>query len=99
MVLDLLIANAGIMATLLTRDVRGYEGQFATNHLGHFQLAATLWPSLRRAGGRVPSCFRLAHIAFATSISTTRIIFTGPMTGGKLTDSRKPPMRSWSGPP
>jgi hypothetical protein len=27
MVLDLLIANAGIMATLLTRDVRGYEGQ------------------------------------------------------------------------
>ena len=30
--LDLLINNAGIMATPLTRDERGYELQFATNH-------------------------------------------------------------------
>jgi NAD(P)-dependent dehydrogenase (short-subunit alcohol dehydrogenase family) len=32
--LDLLINNAGIMATPLMRDDRGYEMQFATNHLG-----------------------------------------------------------------
>jgi NAD(P)-dependent dehydrogenase (short-subunit alcohol dehydrogenase family) len=49
--LHLLINNAGIMATSLVRDARGYESQFATNHLGHFQLTARLWPALRRAQG------------------------------------------------
>jgi len=48
--LDILINNAGIMASPLQRDARGYESQFATNHLGHFQLTARLWPALRRAG-------------------------------------------------
>lgn len=47
--LNILINNAGIMASPLQRDARGYESQFATNHLGHFQLTARLWPSLRRA--------------------------------------------------
>jgi len=47
--LDLLINNAGIMATPLTRDERGYELQFATNHLGHFQLTARLWEALKKA--------------------------------------------------
>ncbi|MFD5716069.1 oxidoreductase [Streptomyces sp. NPDC127036] len=49
--LHLLVASAGIMATPLTRDVRGYEAQFATNHLGHFQLVSRLRPALRAAGG------------------------------------------------
>ena len=48
--LDLLINNAAIMANALTRDARGYESQFATNHLGHFQLTARLWPLLKAAG-------------------------------------------------
>jgi NAD(P)-dependent dehydrogenase (short-subunit alcohol dehydrogenase family) len=48
--LDLLINNAGVMATPLTRDERGYELQFSTNHLGHFQLTARLWPALKRSG-------------------------------------------------
>src|SRR5258708_18648861 len=47
--LDLLINNAGIMATPLMRDDRGYELQFATNHLGHFQLTAALCESLRKS--------------------------------------------------
>jgi NAD(P)-dependent dehydrogenase (short-subunit alcohol dehydrogenase family) len=47
--LDLLINNAGIMATPLMRDERGYELQFATNHLGHFQLTAALWEALRKS--------------------------------------------------
>jgi NAD(P)-dependent dehydrogenase (short-subunit alcohol dehydrogenase family) len=47
--LDLLINNAGIMATPLMRDDRGYELQFATNHLGHFQLTARLWEALRKS--------------------------------------------------
>ncbi|MCX5137057.1 oxidoreductase [Streptomyces sp. NBC_00340] len=49
--LHLLVASAGIMATPLTRDARGYEAQFATNHLGHFQLVSRLWPALRAAEG------------------------------------------------
>lgn len=49
--LHLLVCNAGIMACPLTRDRRGFEWQLATNHLGHFQLTARLWPALERAGG------------------------------------------------
>lgn len=48
--LDLLINNAGVMATPLTRDERGYELQFSTNHLGHFQLTDRLWPALKKSG-------------------------------------------------
>ncbi|GGG72652.1 oxidoreductase [Paenibacillus radicis (ex Gao et al. 2016)] len=48
--LDILVNNAGIMAAPLVRDARGYESQFATNHLGHFQLTARLWPALKQAG-------------------------------------------------
>ena len=33
------------------RDARGYETQFATNHLGHFQLTLALLPALRAAQG------------------------------------------------
>ncbi len=60
--LDLLINNAGIMATPLTRDDRGYELQFATNHLGHFQLTLRLWDSLKKAGSaRVVNLSSLGH--------------------------------------
>lgn len=48
--IDILVNNAAIMANPLTRDARGYESQFATNHLGHFQLTARLWPLLVAAG-------------------------------------------------
>ena len=33
------------------RDARGYEAQFATNHLGHFQLTLGLLPALQAAAG------------------------------------------------
>jgi len=50
----ILVNNAGIMDTALARDARGFESQLATNHLGHFQLTARLWPALRSAlGARV----------------------------------------------
>jgi NAD(P)-dependent dehydrogenase (short-subunit alcohol dehydrogenase family) len=47
--LQMLVNNAGIMGPPLVRDGRGFESQLATNHLGHFQLTARLWPALRRA--------------------------------------------------
>ncbi|RIQ14400.1 SDR family NAD(P)-dependent oxidoreductase [Jiangella rhizosphaerae] len=46
-----LLNNAGIMGGPLVRDARGYESQFATNHLGHFQLTLALLPALRAARG------------------------------------------------
>jgi NAD(P)-dependent dehydrogenase (short-subunit alcohol dehydrogenase family) len=60
--LDLLINNAGIMATPLMRDDRGYELQFATNHLGHFQLTARLWEALKKSrNGRVVALSSMGH--------------------------------------
>ncbi|MET0899536.1 MAG: SDR family NAD(P)-dependent oxidoreductase [Mycobacterium sp.] len=47
----ILANNAGIMGGDLVHDARGYESQFATNHLGHFQLTRALLPALRNAGG------------------------------------------------
>jgi len=49
--LHILVNNAGVMAAPLARDERGYESQFAANHLGHFQLTCRLWPALVRAEG------------------------------------------------
>jgi NAD(P)-dependent dehydrogenase (short-subunit alcohol dehydrogenase family) len=61
--LDLLINNAGIMATPLMRDDRGYELQFATNHLGHFQLTARLWQGLRKSrAARVVALSSVGHM-------------------------------------
>jgi NAD(P)-dependent dehydrogenase (short-subunit alcohol dehydrogenase family) len=61
--LDILVNSAGIMALPeLTLDDRGYEYHFATNHLGHFQLATRLLPALRAAGSaRVVSVSAWAH--------------------------------------
>jgi NAD(P)-dependent dehydrogenase (short-subunit alcohol dehydrogenase family) len=47
--LDILIANAGVMACPETRVGPGWELQFATNHLGHFALTQHLWPALTAA--------------------------------------------------
>jgi NAD(P)-dependent dehydrogenase (short-subunit alcohol dehydrogenase family) len=60
--LHLLVCNAAIMASPLERDSRGYESQFATNHLGHFQLICRLWPALAAASGaRVIMLSSLGH--------------------------------------
>ncbi|MDT7574785.1 MAG: hypothetical protein QOH17_1118 [Pseudonocardiales bacterium] len=44
--LDLLVNNAGIMATPYHRTVDGFESQLATNHLGPFLLTGLLLPRL-----------------------------------------------------
>jgi NAD(P)-dependent dehydrogenase (short-subunit alcohol dehydrogenase family) len=60
--LHILVNNAGVMAPPLTRDARGYESQFAANHLGHFQLTCRLWPALVAAqGARVISLSSYGH--------------------------------------
>jgi NAD(P)-dependent dehydrogenase (short-subunit alcohol dehydrogenase family) len=49
---DLIIANAGMMATPFGKTADGFETQFGTNHLGHFVLVNRLAPLLK-AGSRV----------------------------------------------
>jgi NAD(P)-dependent dehydrogenase (short-subunit alcohol dehydrogenase family) len=44
--LDVIIANAGIMAAPFGRTEDGFELQFGTNHLGHFVLVNRLAPLL-----------------------------------------------------
>jgi NAD(P)-dependent dehydrogenase (short-subunit alcohol dehydrogenase family) len=58
--IDLLINNAGVMASPLFRVGPGWEGQFATNHLGHFALTNLLWPALAD-GARVIELTSGAH--------------------------------------
>jgi len=49
---DVIIANAGVMATPFGKTADGFETQFGTNHIGHFVLVNRLAPLLR-PGGRV----------------------------------------------
>ncbi|MDF2977537.1 MAG: oxidoreductase [Actinomycetospora sp.] len=59
---DMMIDNAGIMATPETRVGPGWEAQFATNHLGHFALVNRLWPAIARGrDARVVSVSSTGH--------------------------------------
>jgi NAD(P)-dependent dehydrogenase (short-subunit alcohol dehydrogenase family) len=57
---DVVIANAGVMATPYGRTEDGFETQFGTNHLGHFVLINRIAP-LIRAGGRVINLASSGH--------------------------------------
>lgn len=60
--IDILVNNAGVMATPLRRNSKGWESQFATNHLGHFALFAHLSDLLlKREGARVVALSSIAH--------------------------------------
>lgn len=58
--LDLLIANAGVMACPETRVGPGWEAHFAINHLGHFALVNRLRPALA-ANSRVVALTSSGH--------------------------------------
>jgi NAD(P)-dependent dehydrogenase (short-subunit alcohol dehydrogenase family) len=58
--LDVLINNAGVMATPERRTVDGFELQIGTNHLGHFALTNLLLP---RINDRVVTISSGAHRA------------------------------------
>ncbi len=46
--IDLLINNAGVMACPQGETADGFEMQFGTNHLGHFQLTKELMPLVEK---------------------------------------------------
>jgi NAD(P)-dependent dehydrogenase (short-subunit alcohol dehydrogenase family) len=57
---DVIIANAGVMATPLGHTADGFETQFGTNHLGHFVLINRI-ASLIRDGGRLINLSSAGH--------------------------------------
>jgi NAD(P)-dependent dehydrogenase (short-subunit alcohol dehydrogenase family) len=57
---DVVIANAGVMATPFGRTADGFETQLGTNHLGHFVLVNRI-ASLIRVGGRLINLSSAGH--------------------------------------
>jgi NAD(P)-dependent dehydrogenase (short-subunit alcohol dehydrogenase family) len=57
---DLVIANAGVMATPFGHTADGFETQFGTNHLGHFVLVNRI-ASLMHAGSRLINLSSSGH--------------------------------------
>jgi NAD(P)-dependent dehydrogenase (short-subunit alcohol dehydrogenase family) len=57
---DVVIANAGVMATPFGHTGDGFETQFGTNHLGHFVLVNRI-ASLMRAGSRLINLASAGH--------------------------------------
>jgi len=57
---DLVIANAGVMATPLGHTADGFETQFGTNHLGHFVFINRI-AGLIRDGGRLVNLSSAGH--------------------------------------
>ena len=58
--LDVIIANAGVMATPFGHTADGFETQFGTNHLGHFVFVNRIAPLLRK-GGRLVNLSSAGH--------------------------------------
>jgi NAD(P)-dependent dehydrogenase (short-subunit alcohol dehydrogenase family) len=58
--LDVVIANAGVMATPEGRTSDGFETQFGTNHLGHF-VAVNRVAGLLADGGRIVNLSSAGH--------------------------------------
>lgn len=57
---DLVIANAGVMATPFEHTADGFERQFGTNHLGHFLFVNKIAP-LMREGARLVNLSSAGH--------------------------------------
>jgi NAD(P)-dependent dehydrogenase (short-subunit alcohol dehydrogenase family) len=57
---DVVVANAGVMATPFSHTTDGFEMQFGTNHLGHFVLVNRI-ASLMRSGGRLINLSSAGH--------------------------------------
>ena len=75
----------------LHRTAEGWELQFATNHLGHFNLARGLHDALAAAGGAriVVGQFQRATVSRRSS-STTSTSSVAPTRRGRPTGSRRP---------
>ena len=80
--LDVLICNAGVMATdaALTKD--GYENQFGVNHVAHALLVKLLLPTIEKTAEKTGD---------ARILSLTSLGFMYPFPGGVQFDGVKTP--------
>ncbi|KAK5657567.1 hypothetical protein OQA88_3141 [Cercophora sp. LCS_1] len=79
--LDVLMLNAGIMATPAGQTKEGYELQFGTNHVGHALLTKLLLPLLEKTAEQPASDVRV--------IVLSSVAHLGAPSGGILFDSLK----------
>lgn len=61
--LDLLINNAGVMATPYSLTKEGYEIQFGTNHMGHALLTKLLLPTLLETANQPSADVRIVNVS------------------------------------
>jgi NAD(P)-dependent dehydrogenase (short-subunit alcohol dehydrogenase family) len=67
--IDILINNAGVMASPLMHTADGFELQFGTNHLGHFALTGELMPLIERGTAkRIVNLSSRAHHMAPTNL-------------------------------
>ena len=78
--LDVLICNAGVMATDAALSEDGYENQFGVNHVAHALLVKLLLPTIQKTGEASGD----ARILFLTSLG-----FLYPFPGGVQFDAVK----------
>ncbi|KAF6807611.1 oxidoreductase C736.13-like protein 2 [Colletotrichum sojae] len=90
--LDILINNAGIMASPPGLSADGFEIQFATNHLGHAMLFRALLPVLERTAAMPGSDVRVVNVTSVgyrghpkegISFATLDTVQSGPPVLGK----------------
>lgn len=60
--LDILINNAGIMATPIASTKESYESQFGTNHIGHALFTKLLLPTLLKTAEEPDSDVRIINL-------------------------------------
>lgn len=76
--LDVLVANAGVMAKPVGLTKHGYELQFGTNHMGHALLIRKLLPLLEKTASRAGADVRiviLSSLAFVLAPRPSGIMF------------------------
>ena len=72
--LDLLVNNAGVMATPEQKTVDGFEMQFGVDHLGHWSLTALLLPALLGTARIVTVTSTAHHIGRAVDPANPHLI-------------------------
>ncbi len=72
--LDILLNNAGVMATPPGRTQDGFEMQFGVNFVGHFALTGRLFPLLSQTpGARVVTMSSIAHRGASIDFDNLRL--------------------------
>ncbi|KAI7743095.1 hypothetical protein M8C21_013589 [Ambrosia artemisiifolia] len=82
--LNILIANAGVMAPPFSLSKDGVESQFATNYLGHFHLTNLLLDTMKNTA---KNCGKEGRIVLVSS-EVHRLTYKGGIMFDKLNDEK-----------